>query len=177
MGWVAGITHCASPNYNARPCEIDLLVIHCISLPPGKFGGRYIRDLFLNQLDCQQHPYFTQLQDMQVSAHLVIDRHGVPTQFVSCDQRAWHAGQSTFAGRSGCNDFSIGIELEGTESEAYTPAQYQTLVALTQAIQTHYPAITNDRITGHEDIAPGRKTDPGPSFDWQHYRNLLTSTF
>lgn len=172
-GWVTGIAHCASPNYNARPCEVDLLVIHCISLPPGEFGGPYIQDLFLNQLDCQQHPYFAQLQDMQVSAHFVIDRNGEPTQFVSCDQRAWHAGQSAFGGRAGCNDFSIGIELEGTESEAYTPAQYQTLVALTQAIQLHYPAITNERITGHEDIAPGRKTDPGPSFDWQHYRKAL----
>jgi len=168
-GWVTNIGHCPSPNHNARLHEVDLLVIHCISLPPGEFGGVYIHDLFLNQLDFRQHPYFAQLEGLQVSAHFVINRNGVPVQYVSCDRCAWHAGRSTFADQQECNDFSIGIELEGIESEVYTTRQYRTLIALTQAIQKCYPKITHQRIAGHEHIAPGRKTDPGPLFDWDYY--------
>jgi AmpD protein len=147
-----------------------LLVIHNISLPPGQFGTPFVADLFLNQLDLQADPWFEKnLQGLTVSAHFVIDRNGHITQFVSCDARAWHAGVSQHAGREQCNDFSIGIELEGTDTLAYTAAQYSALAALTQCLRSRYPLTA---VRGHCDIAPGRKTDPGPAFDWARYAQL-----
>ncbi|MEM0953564.1 MAG: 1,6-anhydro-N-acetylmuramyl-L-alanine amidase AmpD [Pseudomonadota bacterium] len=174
QGWHGRALRCESPNYNARTCDdISLLVIHNISLPPGEYGDGCVQAFFANALDCDSHPAFDELRDMQVSAHFLIERDGQLTQFVSTDERAWHAGVSSFAGRENCNDFSIGIELEGSDSEAYTDAQYKQLAALTQDIMQCYPAITVDRIVGHADIAPGRKTDPGPAFDWTRYRASL----
>lgn len=165
----AGISLRPSPNFNERPASVDvsLLVIHNISLPPGQFGTPYVEDLFLNQLDLKADPWFEKnLQGLTVSAHFVIDRSGHITQFVSCDKRAWHAGISQYAGREQCNDFSIGIELEGTDTTAYTDAQYDALAALTQCLRAHYPLTA---VRGHCDIAPGRKTDPGEAFDWTRY--------
>ncbi|MCF6218401.1 MAG: 1,6-anhydro-N-acetylmuramyl-L-alanine amidase AmpD [Gammaproteobacteria bacterium] len=165
-----------SPNFDRRPDpdEVSLLVIHNISLPPGKFGGNEIAEFFCNQLDSSRHPFFSQIKDMKVSAHLLIDRKGALTQFVPLHKRAWHAGQSCFAGREECNDFSIGIELEGGDNTPYTKEQYKVLADVTHLIMQHYPAITRERITGHNSISPGRKTDPGPAFDWPRYRkNIL----
>ncbi|VUD40297.1 1,6-anhydro-N-acetylmuramyl-L-alanine amidase AmpD [Thalassocella blandensis] len=164
-----------SPNFNARPqaLDISLLVIHNISLPPGQFGGGYIERFFQNQLPENDHPYFKEIASMQVSAHFLIDRAGSVTQFVDMNERAWHAGLSSFEGRDNCNDFAIGIELEGTDHTDFTDHQYQALSALTQHIISTYPAINLDRIVGHSDIAPGRKTDPGPHFDWARYRKEL----
>ncbi|HEC15485.1 MAG TPA: 1,6-anhydro-N-acetylmuramyl-L-alanine amidase AmpD [Sedimenticola sp.] len=164
-----------SPNHDERPAgtSIDLLVIHNISLPPGEFGGPWIDDLFLNRLDPDADPYFRGICGMRVSAHVLIRRNGELAQYVPLARRAWHAGESAFRGRGGCNDFSIGIELEGTDEIPYTEAQYLALARVTRKIMRAYPAITPDRITGHSDIAPGRKTDPGPAFDWDHYRALL----
>lgn len=165
----------ASPNCNERPLdEISLLVIHNISLPPGQFGGCHINELFTNCLDPAAHPYFRDIAGLEVSAHLLIDREGAVTQFVPFDKRAWHAGRSCFGGRENCNDFSIGIELEGTDDMPFTALQYAVLGAVTTALLAAYPALTPARITGHSDIAPGRKTDPGPCFDWPRYRALLT---
>jgi AmpD protein len=166
-----------SPNRDQRPgdSEVDLLVIHNISLPPGEFGGPWIDDLFLNRLDPSQHPYFDEIKGLRVSAHLLIRRDGELIQYVPLEQRAWHAGVSSFCNRECCNDFSIGIELEGTDDKPYTEAQYATLARATREIMRRYPAITKDRITGHADIAPQRKTDPGPAFDWSRYRRLLKS--
>lgn len=174
-GWLSVAGRTPSPNFNQRPAgeEVSLLVIHNISLPPGEFGTGCIEDFFCNKLDIDRHPFFQEIENVQVSAHLLIDRQGRVTQFVGFDERAWHAGQSLFDGRDNCNDFSIGIELEGTDDQAYTEAQYQALVDCTRAIQRQYPAITSDRIVGHSDIAPGRKTDPGNSFDWSYYKNRL----
>jgi AmpD protein len=167
-GWLQRVRHRPSPNFNSRPQGqvIDLLVIHNISLPPGEFGGGYVEQLFLNELDCASHPSFFDLRGLRVSAHVLIDRAGELTQFVAFDERAWHAGESRFNGRDNCNDFSIGIELEGTDTLPYTDAQYHNLRALTQALQARYPALRSDRVVGHCDIAPERKTDPGPAFDW-----------
>lgn len=155
-----------SPNYNERPpgTEISLLVIHGISLPPGKFGGNAIHDLFMNQLNTILFPH---LKDLRVSTHLLIRRSGEVIQYVPFHKRAWHAGKSSFQGRSECNDFSIGIELEGADDVPYDERQYQALREQILRIRTIYPAITTDRIVGHSDIAPGRKTDPGPAFDWK----------
>jgi AmpD protein len=166
-----------SPNQSARDAdsEIDLLVIHNISLPPGKFGGCHIDDLFCNKLATELHPFFVEIADLKVSAHLMIDREGALTQYVPFNRKAWHAGKSCFAGRENCNDFSIGIELEGTDYESFTDAQYASLIDITKALMQEYPKITEDRIVGHSDIAPGRKTDPGPCFDWQRYRSGLFS--
>ncbi len=174
-GWWQGAAHCPSPNCNARPepFEISLLVIHSISLPPGEYGSGFVQQFFCNELDCDAHAYFEEIRGMEVSAHLLIERDGTATQFVSFDERAWHAGLSSFEGRENCNDFSIGIELEGCDTEAYTDAQYAALATITGELMHAYPAITRDRITGHADIAPGRKTDPGPAFDWSHYMKLL----
>ena len=164
----------ASPNHNQRPVdEIDLLVIHGISLPAGEFGGDDVIKLFTNTLDCEAGSAYEDLAGLTVSAHFWIRRDGSLIQFVSTEDRAWHAGRSSFEGREECNDFSIGIELEGTDSTPYEDAQYETLTALTQAIQARYPLITQERIVGHEHIAPGRKTDPGPAFDWARYREAL----
>ncbi|WP_370589691.1 1,6-anhydro-N-acetylmuramyl-L-alanine amidase AmpD [Saccharophagus sp. K07] len=173
-GWLEGVVRCPSPNFNARPAgEISLLVVHNISLPPGNFGGGYIQRFFCNSLPVADHAYFESIAHLQVSAHCLIDRAGQITQFVSFADRAWHAGVSNFVGRSNCNDFSIGIELEGTDEQPYEELQYRTLAALTQALMARYPAITRQRIVGHSDIAPERKTDPGPAFDWAHYFRVL----
>ena len=163
----------ASPNHNARPdgTVIDLLVIHNISLPAGEFGGPYVEQLFTNQLDSSAHPSFAELEGLKVSAHLFIRRTGEVIQFVPFNQRAWHAGVSQYDGRLNCNDFSIGIELEGTDTEAFTDQQYAQLADATTAIIEAYPGITVERITGHSNIAPERKTDPGPAFDWKRFLN------
>ncbi|WP_371188174.1 1,6-anhydro-N-acetylmuramyl-L-alanine amidase AmpD [Thalassotalea maritima] len=164
------IEHIASPHYDQRETnDISLLVIHNISLPPGEFGGDYISDLFLGRLDPNAHPYFEDIYQLRVSAHCLIRRDGAIIQYVPFNKRAWHAGVSQFDGRDKCNDFSIGIELEGSDDVPYTEAQYQTLKWLTKAIKSEYPGITKQRVTGHCHIAPGRKTDPGESFDWQRY--------
>jgi AmpD protein len=153
--------------------EVDLLVVHSISLPPGQYGGAYIDAFFLGQLDINAHPYFSEIATLQVSAHLLIDRNGRVTQYVPLHLRAWHAGQSEYGGRCNCNDFSIGIELEGLDTDTFTDAQYQSLAEVTAAIMAAYPAIDRGQITGHSDIAPGRKLDPGPGFDWSRYFVLL----
>lgn len=175
QGWLASTRHCHSPHFNQRPagCKVSLLVIHNISLPPGIFGGGFIDDLFSGCLDCSYDPYFNQLQGLEVSAHFMINRHGKVTQYVSTDDRAWHAGVSIFDGVENCNDFSIGIELEGTDTVNYTDEQYTALISLTKLLQQQYPLITNQRISGHSDIAPGRKTDPGIAFDWQRFLGAL----
>ncbi|MSQ68830.1 MAG: 1,6-anhydro-N-acetylmuramyl-L-alanine amidase AmpD [Gammaproteobacteria bacterium] len=167
-GWCAPIRHCPSSNHDARPpgVPIDLLVIHAISLPAGHYGGPHIADLFLNQLDCAAHPSFERLRGLRVAAHFLVRRDGEMMQFVATDRRAWHAGVSVFEGRPACNDFSIGIELEGCDEDAYTDAQYRNLVRLTLLLQGAYPLLTPARIAGHSELAPGRKTDPGPHFDW-----------
>lgn len=169
-GWADQALRMPSPNFDQRAegTEIALLVVHNISLPPGEFGGPHIADLFLNRLDCDAHPYFDQLRSLRVSAHFLIRRDGALVQFVSAHDRAWHAGVSAFCGRERCNDFSIGIELEGTDDLPFEPAQYDTLAALTAALRAAYPLAD---VMGHEDIAPGRKTDPGPCFDWQRYEH------
>ncbi|HEY8036097.1 MAG TPA: 1,6-anhydro-N-acetylmuramyl-L-alanine amidase AmpD [Methylobacter sp.] len=169
------ITQTPSPNFDERPdpADISLLVIHCISLPPGKFGDHYIDRLFCNQLDPDEHPYFKDVYQLTVSAHLLIKRDGSCVQYVPFDKRAWHAGKSTYEGRERCNDFSIGIELEGTEFVDYTDQQYVQLAAVTRILLEAYPKLSAQRITGHSDIAPGRKTDPGASFDWQRLLELL----
>lgn len=175
--WLAEAVQKPSPNCDARPVlsTIDLLVIHNISLPPNDFSGDYICDFFLNKLDCSVHPYFEHLRDVKVSAHVLIRRNGEIIQFVPFNQRAWHAGQSSYAGREKCNDFSIGIELEGSDFEPFTDAQYKQLADVTNVLITHYQDLTAENITGHSDIAPGRKTDPGPFFDWSRYRALIQS--
>lgn len=174
-GRVVGATFVASPNCDERDQDddVNLLIIHGISLPPGEFGGPYIDQLFTNSLDPEAHPYFAEIHHLRVSAHLLVRRDGSIVQYVPLHKRAWHAGQSEYDGRSRCNDFSIGIELEGTDEIPYTEAQYQSLAALTDAIRRCYPAITAERITGHCHVAPGRKTDPGDSFDWPHFRASL----
>ena len=167
-GWLQGVRHLPSDNHNARPSpEISLLVIHNISLPPGQFGTGMVEALFTNQLPIDAHPYFKDLEGLKVSAHFFISREGAITQFVSCKDRAWHAGISEFMHRKNCNDFSVGIELEGVDDQAYSDAQYQSLNQLVNELTKHYPLITPDRICGHSDIAPERKTDPGPAFIWQ----------
>jgi len=169
-GWCNGVHHCPSPNFNARPTgEVSLLVIHNISLPPAQFKTGKVQAFFQNQLDVTEHPYFAGIADLRVSAHFLIERDGEVTQFVSCLDRAWHAGVSSFEGRDTCNDFSLGIELEGTDEQPFTDAQYVALVDLTRQLQSAFPAITTARICGHSDIAPGRKTDPGPYFQWPRY--------
>jgi len=174
-GWISTAIGLASPNVDARPDESDisLLVIHNISLPPGQFGGGHVNELFTNQLNPNAHPYFDQIADLKVSAHVLIDREGVVTQFVPFHQRAWHAGVSVFDGRSACNDYSIGIELEGADTTPYTNLQYARLAQITQCLMAKYPALTAKRITGHSDIAPGRKTDPGSVFDWARFKMLI----
>lgn len=171
-GWSSGVERMPSPNFDARAegTAIDLLVIHNISLPPGQFGGPYIADLFGNRLDCDAHPYFDQLRSLKVSAHFLIRRDGRAMQFVSANERAWHAGLSVFCGRERCNDFSIGIELEGTDFEPFEAAQYETLADLANALRARYPLAD---VAGHEHVAPGRKTDPGPFFDWARFRKSL----
>ena len=173
-GWCAGVRHCPSAHCNERPQgEISLLVLHNISLPPGQFGTGKVQEFFTSGLNASEHAYFAGIVDMRVSAHFFIERDGQISQFVSCLQRAWHAGVSSFAGRDNCNDFSLGIELEGTDDLPYSEAQYDALVALVQQLLAAYPALSVERICGHCDIAPGRKTDPGPAFDWPRLRTAL----
>lgn len=163
-----------SPHHDERPhVNIDTIVIHNISLPPGQFGSNNIEDFFLGKLDFKSHSFFSEIEKLRVSSHLLIKRDGSIIQFVPFSKRAWHAGVSTFCGKSQCNDFSIGIELEGTDTLAYEVAQYCSLVRVIKLLMKQYPMINVDRITGHEHIAPGRKTDPGPAFDWDHLRNCL----
>lgn len=174
-GWLLDARARPSPNCDTRPdpADISLLVIHNISLPPGRFGGAYIDQLFTNTLDAAAHPYFAQIHTLRVSSHLLIDRRGRLTQYVSLGARAWHAGVSTFEGRERCNDFSIGIELEGCDDRPFTQKQYRRLITVTRLLLQAFPRLTPARITGHSAIAPGRKTDPGPYFDWAHYRAAL----
>ncbi|NEX64432.1 1,6-anhydro-N-acetylmuramyl-L-alanine amidase AmpD [Noviherbaspirillum galbum] len=171
-GWCLQAEKLPSPNFDPRApgMAIDLLVIHNISLPPSQFGGPEIANLFTNTLDCDAHPYFDQLRELRVSAHFLVRRDGHLMQFVSANDRAWHAGVSNHCGRERCNDFSVGVELEGTDFDPFEPAQYTVLGALTRALVARYPIVA---VAGHEHIAPGRKTDPGPHFDWAHFRKSL----
>lgn len=178
-GWLHSARHVASPNFGPRPASavIDLVVLHSISLPPGVYGGNEVQALFTNQLDWSLHPYYRQIEGMQVSSHFYIRRSGEILQFVSGDDRAWHAGRSHYRGRDNCNDDSVGIELEGLEGDTFESAQYAALAALVPALVRRYP-ITY--IAGHEHIAPGRKLDPGPGLDWallQHTLGLAPSCF
>lgn len=165
QGWWSGASRCTSPNFGPRPAgmAVGLVVLHSISLPPGQYGGDAIDRLFTNRLDPSAHPYFETLRGLQVSAHFLVRRDGRLRQFVSCDQRAWHAGASSWRGRGNCNDWSIGIELEGLEGQTFEAAQYATLVALLGVLVRRYPL---HEVVGHEHVAPGRKLDPGPGFDW-----------
>lgn len=165
-GWWAGARHCPSPNFGPRPAHtsITLVVLHSISLPPGTYRGDAVQRLFTNRLDPKADPTFTELRDLRVSAHFLIRRSGRAVQFVSCDQRAWHAGVSTWRGRDNCNDWSIGIELEGLEGQTFAPPQYLALVRLLRVLSARYPL---QEVVGHEHVAPGRKSDPGPGFAWR----------
>lgn len=186
-GWLTGVEHQISPHFSTREVasdyaskttettcsEISLLVVHNISLPPAKFGGPYITDLFLGNLDANADPYFKEIAHLKVSAHCLIRRSGDVIQYVSFNDKAWHAGVSEFEKRQQCNDFSIGIELEGTDDIPYTEEQYQLLALLVKKLQASYPLISHNNIVGHCDIASGRKTDPGPSFNWHYFRQCL----
>lgn len=173
--WLVEARKQVSPNFNERPLgqAPELLVIHNISLPPGEFGGDHIDALFCNRLAATAHPYFAHVHALRVSAHFLIERDGAIVQYVGCDKRAWHAGLSSWQGRDNCNDFSIGIELEGADNIAYDDHQYAQLVRLIASLLTHYPTLSAAAITGHEHIAPGRKTDPGPAFDWPRLQTDL----
>jgi AmpD protein len=175
-GWLAGVRRVPSPNFNTRPAGVivRLLVVHNISLPPGEFGGPYIEQLFSNKLDQSIHPYFETIATLEVSAHLLIRRDGELIQFVSFDDRAWHAGSSMYQGVKNCNDFAIGIELEGTDNLPYTGAQYEALVIVSRLLLEAYPHMEG-HIAGHCDISPGRKTDPGDAFDWDRYLGNLVN--
>jgi AmpD protein len=174
-GRIGGVPFVASPNCDERPSgsDISLLVVHGISLPPGEFGGPWVEDLFLNRLDPAAHPYFQQISGLRVSAHVFIRRDGEVRQYVPFTLRAWHAGQSIHEGRERCNDFSVGVELEGTDEQPYEEPQYRALALLARALGRAYPALTRERIVGHNDVSPGRKTDPGPAFDWERLHSLL----
>ena len=174
-GRLDGARQADSPNRDARPegCGLDLVVIHGISLPPGEFGTDGIERLFTNTLDPNAHPYFQRLEGLRVSAHLLIRRDGEVVQFVPFHERAWHTGESCFEGRKRCNDFSVGIELEGTDDQPYEAVQVERLAEVVRALFAAYPGLSPQRVVGHSDIAPGRKTDPGPYFDWEGFRVLL----
>jgi AmpD protein len=176
-GLLAGAVFCPCDNFNQRPdgTEVSLLVIHNISLPAGCFGTGQVHRLFQNSLDCQADPSFAELEGLEVSAHLFIERDGTISQFVNLNDRAWHAGVSSFRGSEGCNDFSIGIELEGCDDELYEIEQYHALAKTAASLLTAYPGISPDRIVGHCDIAAGRKTDPGEAFDWSMFRRLMAA--
>ena len=176
-GWLPQARRLISPNWDERPpgISVDLLVIHGVSLPPGEFGGPWIDALFQNRLDPEAHPYFRPIAGLRVSSHLLIRRDGELIQYVDLHKRAWHAGVSSFLGRERCNDYAIGIELEGADEVPYTAAQYQILAETSRDLLARFPAITPARIVGHSTIAPGRKTDPGPAFDWDRYRRLLAA--
>ncbi len=173
--WVVGARRVLSPNCDSRPqgSDISLIVVHGISLPPGEYGGCWIDDLFTNRLDAAAHPYFADIADLEVSSHVLIRRDGELVQYVPFRQRAWHAGLSSYQGREACNDFAVGIELEGQDEQAYEAVQYQRLAELITALRAHFPAIGAEAVVGHCDIAPGRKSDPGPAFDWTHLKSLL----
>lgn len=175
-GWLSPARLCPSPNHDQRcpKSPVSLLVVHGISLPPAQFGGPYIDQLFCNQLNPDEHSYFAEIAHLRVSAHALIRRDGELVQYVPMDQRAWHAGQSCYAGCEGCNDFSIGVELEGTDEQPYEEQQYRRLAELVKVLLAHFPALNRERITGHSDISPGRKTDPGPHFDWQKLHRHLS---
>ena len=175
-GCLLGARQVLSPNHDSRPEQQlpDLLVVHCIALPPKEYGGAGIEQLFTNTLNPNEHSYYQGIADLKVSAHLLIRRDGELVQFVNFNKRAWHAGQSSFEGREACNDFSIGVELEGTDTDGYEAIQYQQLAAVSRLLLDYYPTMSLSRITGHETIAPGRKTDPGSGFDWPFFRQLLT---
>lgn len=183
-GWLTGVQHIKSPHYTVHEpadcaetfdaqAQVSLLIVHNISLPPAQFGGPYISDLFMGCLDPDAHPYFKEIAHLRVSAHCLIRRDGYVIQYVSFNDKAWHAGVSAFNGREKCNDYSIGIELEGTDDIAYTPEQYRSLCSVVKKIQGQYPLISHTNIVGHCDVAPGRKTDPGESFDWAYFHQQL----
>jgi AmpD protein len=174
-GLVAGVRQVLSPHLDARPKGVapELLVVHGISLPPGEFGGPWIDRLFTGTLPADAHPSFRERAGLRVSAHVLIRRHGEIVQYVPFGERAWHAGESQYRGRPACNDFSIGVELEGTDETPYTDAQYTQLAALAAALLRAYDSLNEEHIVGHSDVAPGRKTDPGASFDWPRFRALL----
>ena len=174
-GLLVGVRQVLSPHQDERPAGVhpELIVLHGISLPPQEFGGPWIDRLFCGNLPAEAHPYFATLVGRRVSAHALIDRAGVVTQYVPFERRAWHAGASSYQGRTACNDFSIGIELEGSDEVSYDDAQYRTVAALIAALCRSYGTLSRERLVGHSDIAPGRKTDPGPAFDWQRLRSEL----
>lgn len=177
-GWLDAARRIVSPNCDERPGPVrpELIVVHSISLPPGEFGGPAIDAFFSNRLDPAEHPYFAEIAPLRVSAHLLIRRDGQLVQYVPFHKRAWHAGTSCYDGRQACNDFSIGIELEGTDDSPYTDRQYRQLVAVVQALLAVYPGLDSRRIVGHCDIAPGRKTDPGSHFDWSRLKTMLADS-
>jgi AmpD protein len=174
-GLLRGAKYIMSPNFDARPAgiETNLIVVHGISMPPGEFGGPWIERLFTNTLPPEEHEYFAKIGPLRVSSHLVIARFGEVTQYVKFTDRAWHAGVSRYEGREACNDFSVGVELEGTDDLPYEPVQYQVLAQVVAALCAAYPSFSPARVVGHSDIAPGRKTDPGPAFDWPLARCLI----
>jgi AmpD protein len=174
-GWLEGVRRVESPNSDDRPpgTDLDLIVVHGISLPPGRFGEGWIDRLFRNELPVAADPYFATIADLRVSAHVLISRDGALTQYVSFNRRAWHAGKSSHCGRTACNDFSVGIELEGSDDVPYEWPQYEGLARLIAALRRAYPSLVGAEVVGHSDIAPGRKTDPGPAFDWLRLRQLL----
>jgi len=177
-GFVEGARQVSSPNYDDRPpeCEPELIIVHGISLPPGEFGGPWIDHLFTNCLDADAHPYFREIADARVSTHLLIGRAGEIVQYVPVHKRAWHAGDSGYCGRECCNDFSIGIELEGTDTFAYTDAQYESLCHVVHSLRAAFASLADAPVVGHSDVAPGRKTDPGPAFDWDRFRRQLAAS-
>jgi len=174
-GWLQGVARLPTPNVDDRPAgeSVELVVIHNISLPPGEYGRRNVQALFTNALDPRAHPFFAAVAGARVSAHLLIERDGTVTQFAPFDRRAWHAGVSEFDGRPRCNDFSVGIELEGTDATPYTSAQYETLAQIAAELCHAYPMLAPDAVVGHSDVAPGRKSDPGIAFDWPMLRSLV----
>jgi AmpD protein len=175
--WLNGARQQPSPNANERPqpLDIELLVIHNISLPPGEFGSSHIEDFFLNRLNTADHPFFEEIKGVEVSAHLLIRRTGEVIQFVPFNRRAWHAGRSSYKNRNECNDYSIGIELEGTDTHPYEHVQYSVLAKISATLIKHYPLMNERDICGHSEIAPGRKTDPGESFNWKMFRDLINN--
>lgn len=174
-GWARGVRRVPSPHADERPAgtRVSLIVIHGVSLPPGEFGGSRVEEFFIGRLDSAAHPYFSEIAALRVAPHFYVTREGRVTQFVSTDRRAWHAGRSSWRGRAECNDFSIGIELEGVDEMPYTDAQYAMLAALIGALRRRHPGIGEHGLAGHSDIAPGRKTDPGPAFEWTRLREDL----
>ncbi len=174
--WLQGVRRMPSPNCDERPADsrVELIVVHNISLPPGEFGGGHVDALFTNTLDSAAHAYFADIASLRVSAHVLIDRQGGITQYVPFNRRAWHAGESCFRDRECCNDFSVGIELEGTDELPYEDIQYERLAAVIRLLMKAWPEITPERIVGHSDIAPHRKTDPGPAFDWTRFRRMIS---